>query len=201
MTDLVTEKPIFKEDIKFEFDIHDLEQTEGYAKLTPRQQQMIRVSLLVTERDDRRGNPESRKHIADHNCHGSIVGLERENFFNAEAEGLPEGFFNAKYSEINVPTGKEIAENLKGRIIEVGFPCVVHVSDNPKALTPGYVIGSHEKARPAHSFLVLGEDRRGNTLIWDKEGFSRPYRIMTLRQVCEDNWDHTIWGVRSLRKE
>ena len=189
---------------KEEFGIEDLSQTEGFAKLTKRQQKIIRSSLLITRRWQNPENLESKRHIDIHNCHGAIASLEEEHFFKERTDELSDGFFKAKYFNISGEKGGEIAEQLLAKILPTGYPAVVHtkISINFKGNSdiPDYDPSSEGRLKPDHSFLVLGPNKKGKVMVWDKEGFFDQYRAISLEDVCDQHRAYKGWGIRSLKQ-
>lgn len=188
-------------------DLAILEATEGFARLTPRQQQIIRTSLFLQARAERDMHPnhkndpwyydwfkrsshvpeyqESLSHVKHWYCHAAIASLESGQLSGDIPPEHPDSFFNAAYFVIH-----DIQE-LKQAISFFDFPTVVHVNSDSDNL-----IG---EVSQYHSFLVLGYDQEKNIVVWEKEGFSYPYRITTLKQVYVEYNNFRYWGVRKLR--
>lgn len=167
--------------------------TEGFSSLTGKQQQIIKLSLYMQARAERKeGATDIRKyknsydHVYDRNCHSAIFSLEKENlqYLSEDAKANP-GFFKAEYTPI-----KEMIE-LKKQIEEFGFPCVLHI----RGPFNGYYGGL------AHSSLVLGHDNKGNIILWEKESYEvkYPYQITTLDQIYDTYGDMFYYGLRKLR--
>lgn len=194
-----------KEKLRRDFAL--LQSTEGYSKLTPRQQEIIRVSLLLQARADRTlevskpkswplrlfcqdsevffQNPECQDHIESWYCHAAIASLESGQLSGDFPPKHPDSFFNAAYFEIHN------IQEIKKAILFFGFPSVVHINSEPENLT-----GEDSQY---HSFLALGYDQAKNIVVWEKEGFCYPYRITTLKQVYGEYKNFEYWGVRKLR--
>jgi hypothetical protein len=186
---------------KYKENIDTLASTEGFPKLNKRQQKIIRAFLAIQARVDRVRHPESSfvffhegadnpyassyKHVRDLNCHGAISILEGNPLLLDVAERVDVTFFNAKYQEVpTIETAKRLVEGYN-------FPCVVHVGT--ECGNPGRV----EKME--HSCLVFGHGPTGDIIIWEKQGFSYPYRVTTLAVVYGFYGSGMFWGVRMLK--
>ena len=76
---------------KLKGDIGVLKVTEGWARLSPRQQKIIEHSLYVqtrTERTDARQYPDSHDRTAEWYCHAAIWSLEHGHSLTVEAPEL-----------------------------------------------------------------------------------------------------------------
>lgn len=45
-----------------------------------------------------------------------------------------------------------------------------------------------------HVALILGKDSTGNVVVWEKAGYSRPYRLTTLKKVFDLYGPGLQWG-------
>jgi len=221
---------ISTEQQKLETDTETLEQTEGFEALTKRQQRIIEQSLYIQQRAERgtdvasawaivspeRGyvtnktqihtqetlermhkfgspDPSTRKYVESQNtiangyCHSSILNLELEKGWDTAPLKIPEGFFKAEY--FTVSTYKE----LKNAVIEEKMPVVLHIND--------YADSFNEGMGTIHSCLILGKDKEGNLLVWEKEGDGLPYKISRLESVYEAYKTREYWGLRKLRSK
>lgn len=185
--------------------IEKLTMTEGWQKLTPTQQKIIRGSLSISHRafrgrdntkflslDDVRPPFEaSQRHIASEYCHTAIAALEHGKLVtNPHAEEqlrLGEHFFDT--SDVDLSSQGNRLHHLTSAIRKFGFPCVVQPGVDPKTIQPPAV----------HSFLALGGGADDQILCWDKRGLGMPYRVRTLQEEYDqyDRNDH--WGLRKLR--
>ncbi|MFA6274175.1 MAG: hypothetical protein WC662_03365 [Candidatus Paceibacterota bacterium] len=200
-----TENLISEEQKKLQRDMEVVMFTEGFSRLTKKQQQIIKQSLYLqiraTRKDDNgphgyRYDPKyqnSRDYVAEMNCHAAILSLEKEqslkSFSQAEIkENLDNDFFIADYIYVDK------INKLKEKAEKFGFPCVVHIKsplDRPI------------RADVYHSFLVLGHNKENKIVIWDKAGFevSHPYRIKTIDNIFDNYGDCSDWGFRKLRSK
>lgn len=179
------------ENPKRDLGIKDLEETEGFANLTPQQQTMVKSSLT-----EYFNNP---KHISNQNCHTAIEALEKERFevdnpdYTIE-DGKNPDFFRTTYKNLNEHSDNRIGF-LKETVEKFGFPCVVHVS-NMDWVNPDTIASI-----PDHSFLALGHNKNGDILCWDKKGRGSRYRILKIDDEYKDHEKYTYWGVRKLRQK
>lgn len=179
-----------------------LESTEGYWLLTPKQRQIIRVSLFIQERAERGMHPshkndswyydwkkensyqKSLDHIGYWYCHAAVSGLEKEKYSGTCPPPCSHEFFNGQYFiASNVDQVSEVVE-------EFGFPCVVHIG--------GENGNFHGETNRYHTFLALGHDQDGKILIWEKIRKGEPYRIATLNDVFKSYGKDLFWGVRKI---
>lgn len=196
-----------KEKEKLRSDLAVLEATEGYSKLTPRQQQIIRVSLCIQARAERDMHPnhkndpwyydwfkaekflprykKSLEHIQKWYCHASVAALETGDLSPSRPPNCPKEFFDAAYFEIHQES------ELKKVLEFFDYPSVVHI---------GCELGKERgEMTKQHTFLALGPNQKGDIIIWEKTKVRLPYRVTTLSQVYEDYSDSHCWGVRKLR--
>lgn len=196
---------------EIDHDLHVLERTEGFADLSDRQKQIIRVTLAVQARANRESVTstyqnlgmvdrvkrflnnrnedsrycDSRTHITRWYCHGAIASLEEEEFSGDWPKDNPVHFFDAAYHNVN----DEL--EVKKAIEFCGFPCVVHVNDDSN--------NNKGEETQYHSFLALGHNDSGEIVVWHKEGFDYPYQVTTVSEVFDQYGPRYHWGVRKLR--
>lgn len=193
---------------KYRRDLASLEQTEGFGKLTPRQQQIIRVSLYLQARAERDMHPEHKNdpwyydwfksisefkpgyqeclhHIQEWYCHAAIASLESGSLQGMHPQPHPKKFFDAEYFEF------KCEYDLERMINYFGFPTVVHINSKPANF-----VGEESQY---HSFLALGYGPTKSILVWEKNGFNFPYRVVNLEEVYEEYQSFRYWGLRKLR--
>ncbi|MBD3245247.1 MAG: hypothetical protein GF335_04620 [Candidatus Moranbacteria bacterium] len=163
--------------------IADLEATEGFHRLSNRQQKMIKLSLYMQERFERLPYLDNSFYACY--CHKAVDAIETEKI--EEGDVFPEDFYEASYKKIS---SLDDAEN---HILSIEFPVVVHI-----ARGPGPVEGSINKGRD-HSFIVFGKNSSGDIIVWEKEGTRYPFRVTTLKEVYKDYTANYFWGVRELK--
>jgi len=185
--------------------IENLMRTEGWRKLTSTQQQLIRASLLISQRAFRRRpdirmisfdsvespNAASENHVASEYCHTAVMALERGKLvtsFDAEENlRIDPHFFDTEDIVLSSKTNR-VAQLARG-IRKFGYPCVVQPGVDPKIIQPPTV----------HSFLVLGSAPDGKTYCWDKAGLGMPYGVKTLEDEYTKYSQFDHWGIRALR--
>lgn len=185
--------------------IDKLIMTEGWPKLTPIQQKIIRGSLLISRRvfrgmgdtkflslDDLKPPFDtSQGHIASEYCHTAIMALEQGKLVTKpdaeEKLRIDEHFFDS--ADIDLSHQPNKYNHLESAIQDFGFPCVVQPGVNPKFIRPAAV----------HSFLTLGNGSDEHIYCWDKQGSGMPYRIRTLREEYDQYNQYDHWGIRKLR--
>lgn len=179
--------------------------TDGWQKLTPMQQQIIKASFSITQRAYRERKPAtfisldevkppnvaSQNHIASEYCHTAVAALERGKLvtdpYAEEQLRLGEHFFDSKDYDLTGKINKR--QHLRNGLLKFGFPCVVLPGVDPNIIQPAAV----------HSFLALGKGQDDQVYCWDKAGLGMPYRVRTLNEEYAqyDQFDH--WGIRKLR--
>ena len=191
---------ISEEQKKLQKDMEIVMATEGFSLLTKKQQQILKQSLYIQARAERKTEEEryadnhkykdSQKYVADRNCHNAIIDLEKEKSLQdlPVSAKIEPNFFEAKY--VSVKT----VDELKKQIEKFGFPCVLHVSSSNK---------NSDSTTKAHSSLVLGHDNKDNIIVWEKKSFGIPwpYQIITLDQVYNTYGNNYYYGLRKLRSD
>lgn len=178
---------------KLKADMETLRTTEGWPKLSPRQQKIIEHSLYAqtrAERTDAQGYTDSQDRTAEWYCHAAIWSLEHEHSLTVEApefDDIEEPFYDGDYSKPNS------FDSLRDAIIKAGFPLVVHVAQVPPPLT----------LLQSHTFLALGTDSTGDVVVWEKADKRLPFQRSTLSKLygeytAEDQKEY-YWGIRPLR--
>lgn len=162
---------------------------DGFKELTEDQQQKILLSLYIQNRADRNNTASYR--VAQNiqntwNCHGAIASLEGGRKPSQELSLYPGEFFDAEYYQL--ATYAELEE----MVIEFGLPCVLHISTLSNFRSHTYPL--------LHSALVLGYDRFGQLITWEKQGYKKPFRICTLENTYFGYPKNLFWGVRRLRE-
>lgn len=166
-----------------------LEGLSGFQKLSRKQQQMIQMSLYANDRFKRKDESpstylESVAHCYAWNCHSAAWYLEHELPF----ESVPwrqdmDAYTEGTYLESgNHPSYEAVAAHIESG----GYPSI------------GII---HRDGRAIHSFVALGKDARGDVMVWEKEGYAFPYRLLPLRQVYNEHFEPNAvipysWGVR-----
>jgi len=153
-------------------EMYEMYKGEGYNPPNPADSKYIR----------------SQEHIANWYCHASIANLEEERGLSVEAIEIPEEFFKTKYEAIRNYS------DLKETVESCGFPCVLHIASEPDKY-------NRDNWTHKHSCLILGHDRKGDFVVWEKMGFKLPYRIVALKDVYEQYKNEYFWGVRKLKSK
>lgn len=176
-----------------------LRQTEGYQKLSRRQQQMLTTPLYMEERVNRT-DPENyetsknifQEHTRQFNCHRAVYSIEHEELFTEEGleARLPghgplekdQYYSRGRYL---IKSGQTL-DDVSKHIEDAGFPCVVIMGEAPD--------------RPLHSLIALGKDDGGQIILWEKENLGKPYGLVRLNDVCPDRYNltHTYFGTRQI---
>jgi hypothetical protein len=177
-----------------------LKQLEGYKKLSAKQQQMMRLSLYLEDRRARPNPPSPHNYLDSFAarkwwmCFVAISDLEREKaepHVELKVPELPKPLLNewarAEYIEHENPTIEEV----EALINTQEFPCVV-VESMPR--------DGMEKF-PSHGILVLGRDKKGELITWEKRMWEGSFSIGSFKETFE-TWDLLnndgvlYWGVR-----
>src|SRR3989339_263798 len=184
-----------------------LEATEGFAQLTEKQREIIRVSLIVQARAERDMDPShkndpwyydwrkrrglrakyqgSLEHIKQWYCHVAVAALENEDLSPTRPPNCKREFFDGAYLDID----QEF--ELRKAVEFFGYPCVVHVSTE--------LGNSSGETTKFHTFLALGHGPKGEIVVWEKQRIGLPYRVVSLSQVYDDYSHAHFWGFRNLR--
>ena len=153
-----------------------LETLEGFARMSDRQQRMLRTSLAV-----------GKKNVSDANCHLAVFYLENEV---QQPGGRTRQSDLRRFQHSGYETeGNLTLAGLRAQIEKTGFPCIVAPSERPS--TDGALM-------PLHTFVALGH-RGADIEIWEKQGFaSAPHRT-TLTEVYARYASHSrdlYWSTR-----
>lgn len=189
--------PEVKENWKSHFAL--LEETPGFQALSEKQKASIKHSLYITERGNRPASTviyhglsdligpvldevnddgsgpdytKTQEHLVKWYCHAAVLALENEG----PLELLP----NATSSEFFEGTYEQFADlhELEQKVEEVGFPSIVHIST-----TPSKEYDPEEDDTKVHSFVVLGKDKKGSFLVWEKVGYGGDYKVSTIEEI------------------
>lgn len=182
-----------------------LEKLPGYHKLTERQQNIIRGSLLVQKWGDIAPTvPESevgtyqsaRKYTDMFFCCAAVAALERgADLAFDQMLAVPSEFYKAEYEQV-----PDFAA-LDRKVADSGFPCVVLVG-NGNPMTAELIEGE-PRDLVHHACVALGRNANGDIIVWEKEGGEAkfPFQLPTLRSVYEAYEDsRTHWAIRFLRE-
>ena len=178
---------------KLKGDMEVLKMTEGWSRMSPRQQKIIEHSLYIqtrAERTDAQGYTDSQDRTAEWYCHAAIWSLEHEHSLTVEApqlDDVEEPFYEGDYFKA------DSFDSLRDAIIKAGFPLVVHVAQAPPPLT----------LLQAHTFLALGTDTTGDVIVWEKAAARLPFQRSTLSEIYREyttsDQKEYYWGIRPLR--
>lgn len=187
---------ISKEQENIQKDMEMAMTTEGFSRLTEKQQHIIKLSLYMQARAGREierwklGNDRtyisSYDYVSERNCHSAIFSLEKENMRELSEDAKADtNFFKAEYNTVAT------IDELKRRIEEFGFPCVLHIGRS----------SSDDAQAKEHSSLVLGHDNAGNIVLWEKESYEaiHPYQITHLNNIYDTYGNIRYYGLRKLR--
>jgi hypothetical protein len=194
-----------------------LESLEGYKKLSPKQQQMMRLSLYIQDRSERPfarnkarrlygetfpGNySKSHQHIWTWYCHPAVFYLENELPLDYAPEGTASdgGAPAIAIEKTSYPPDFfdgfiEVPRNrIEDQVRETGFPAVIAVWMRD-AKTGGNNL--------YHSFVALGIRDDGQILAWEKEGALQPYGLVPLDRIKMNYMgDELVWGLRPFGKK
>ncbi|OGG50304.1 hypothetical protein A2763_01415 [Candidatus Kaiserbacteria bacterium RIFCSPHIGHO2_01_FULL_54_36] len=177
---------------KLQGDIEALRATEGWTRLSPRQQKLIEHSLYLqtrAERPDAEQYPESKERTAEWYCHAAIWSLEHEHSLTVDApelDTIEEPFYDGEYLKANS------FDALRDALTKAGFPQVVHIAQAPPPLT----------LLQSHTFLALGTDPTGDVVVWEKAAAQLPFQRSTLSKIYSEytkDQKEYYWGIRPLR--
>jgi hypothetical protein len=200
-------------------DIELLASTEGWSKLSQKQQEYLKTSLYVSRRAMReRGDRNQQRYESNFRGLGETGLLQRGQIPKNSA---PSGYDNSqdRIASWNcahsifvlendgvetLPTPKVDSDfsnseyhlcpsqsDLELRIDGMGFPCIVHLSE-------AIDNSKYDEDEMVHSFLVLGKNNE-KYICWEKVRPGLPYKVRGLNEIFELNRDYRYWGVRELR--
>lgn len=174
---------------------------EGFQKLSPKQQQIIRVSLYL---EDRTHRTEGRKKCLKSlevkrrwNCHLSALLLKYPDNKKILKDGeLPEEIIEEINKTEYIESENPKKENIIRKINETGLPCIVVISKKE------FDYGTRQnRFSPVHSCVALGKDDSGNIILWQKLGFNGPFKISVLDRAGEDDRFKGVYQTYSKRTE
>lgn len=208
---------IQKEVLERQSEFLKLRELEGFNKLSPKQQQMIRLSLYVQQRAVRGTDIGSQENLG--------VSAETGDVFitfprNTDEDGEPienKYIFSQKhiynwYCHATV-TGLENESPDKKIFYETDVPDLLHQTGygikSEKDVSDFIDIALQATEMPAvlhvlgdripvlHSAVILGKNSSGIFILWEKKGVSIPYQLTTLEQIYNDYSSHNQeWLVR-----
>ena len=174
---------------------NSLEKLEGFKRLTPTQQDMVRMSFYIQDRAERpdpeEGNySKSSISVRREWCHHAAFCLENEIALGQPKREIP--YSNDSFVEgmqmANNPSLEQVISSIK----EIGFPAVVSIGKKYK-----------DKTSLAHTLVALGEDSKGEILFWNKKGAGRhPYLLQSLSNFWTETSNllpELVVGIRPFR--
>lgn len=195
-----------------------LEELDGFKKLTPKQQQMIKLSLYIQQRAVRGTDGGSHDNLGTSDETGDVfISFPRE--FD-ENRNPVENKYRTSQKHIYDWYCHAVVTGLEHETVDKN---IFYKTDIPKLLDKtGYEITSEADVRdfieialddiemPAvlhilgntyvsvlHSAVILGKNDAGEFILWEKKGVSIPYKLTTLKQIFQDYSSHTQeWLVR-----
>lgn len=195
-----------------------LEQIDGFRRLSPKQQQMIRLSLYVQQRAVRGTDEGSRVNL-------SISTETNDVFINPladvdEFDKPLENQYRISQQHIYDWYCHAAVTGLEKQVVDEK---VFYETDVPTLLNKtGYEIKSESdiddfkeialqgvempvvlhivvRGIPYHSAILLGQDDAGEYILWEKKGFSIPYQLTTLKEVFNTYTSHDQeWLIRPI---
>jgi hypothetical protein len=189
------------------------QETEGWSKLSEKQQKMLEISLFVQDRDNRRDRSkylQSHEYVQKYYCHGAIYALENNFLFRPkdlkkeeETKIRTKDFYQTKYVNINY------YEKSKKEILKHDFPCVLHLAifdplikryfnlemmNDKKEDKENKNINGYWDSVIKHSLLVLGESKdKKEIVIWNKVGYCFDFEI--------NNWRNTYYDYLNINSQ
>lgn len=198
-----------------------LSKTEGWSKLSPKQQQYIKISLYITQRAMRDLGRRPNRRYVDNFRYSDEVGIlkleetvkpilpteyeaSQDNIANWNCahsiyvlendgvETLPAPQVDPHFIDSVYEKHKSVDE-LESRIDLIGFPCIVQLREPEEGDWIDY-------DQMIHNFLVLG--KIGDDYIcWEKVDTGVKYNVRKLATIFQrNNKDYRVWGVRKIRK-
>jgi|GEM_PF-2812859 len=201
----MTESWLQREQTERYKDFEMLESLEGFCKLSPKQKQVIKMSLYL---EDRISRSEPRKYKTSHTsradafCHGAVFLLENgmtteQSIEEMDAQGMSNSeitttietsFAQGNYIDNEIPDRKEVSNFIE----KTGFPCVVIISFRNKP----------DEKILLHSCVALGKNKDGEIMIWEKVGRNSAYRLIRLKDLFQDYGPKNhLWGTRKIEVE
>jgi hypothetical protein len=157
-----------------------LESLEGYAKLTERQQNIIRGSFVLQQMIETgtETGPVTRAFMNNMYCHSSISALENKEAETLEAmRAIPPDYY---FSQSGYGEAEDFSA-LQRAVESTGFPCVIlFASTDPTRID---VVKESPVHSLMHSCLALGRDKSGNIIVWEKMSLGGRYGLLPLREV------------------
>lgn len=164
----------------------EVRQSEGWSKLSQRQQKLIEISLFVQDRYERNdtfnigGYEKSAEYIEKYYCHAAIHALENNFLFqfdylerNEWLKIRTKDFFETKYQEV------DSYEKSVEVILKHDFPCVVH-------------IGSFDEwiREEKYNLKTINTSQIENIFLKNKNKVKVPIGPMSYIDSC---WDDIMW--------
>lgn len=178
----------------------ELEETEGWARLSKKQQTMILASLSVQRRNDSGRYPYSmnrtREVVREYFCHFSVRSLELEEvpdlgeYRKLREKAETNKFFGDYFENISWQEGICNASDFE----QEELPQVLYIGR--KRGEPGF---SREFVWKYHSCVVLGSGDEGDLLVWEKIAEKKPFALSNLRDVVERYPDANQFAYRPLK--
>lgn len=211
--------------------LETLQNTEGWKRLTDRQQRIIKQSLYIQARAERTTDPASKAAVhlfKDDNGLSSsriddqeLLKWERDKGYylfdpNTRKYQLSQniiGNWNCHYALANLEQEKGLdfkPKKLPSSFFNTHYFKIDSVIDIEKMIDiHGYPCVVHSVIKTKnftnrdsyHTFLALGRDGNQNIIAWEKHGYGYPYKITTLKNIFNEGRKDCLWGVRALRHQ
>jgi hypothetical protein len=202
-----------------------LESTEGWSKLTERQQRIIQQSLYAQARAERGTDQASasavespKTHVTDKVRIIDEVDLERyyaDDFgpnpdtrkYKASQNHIVNWFCHAAIANLESEAGLDVEapqphpeEFSKAEYKEIkSFEELASYAEEFGFPAVLHVRNSESSYGLMHSSLVLGHNPEGQIFAWEKEGYRLPYRLISLKDLWQEFKGAKLWGLRKLR--
>ncbi len=176
----------------------ELQELPGFQNLSVDQQRLIKLSLYTQQRRERASIGDAtqyrrtKEHVWNLYCTAAVAVIEDPTLLSTlrmegriPAHALEHISFwdNIDYNYSAKGLG---LYKFKHAVAAMSFPLIL---DLQSGTTKG-----------VHTALLLGFNKKGQLMVWEKQGMALPYRVVPIETIAQDYADRECkWGIRSIK--
>lgn len=226
---MLTNHNISEEHREINAEIFEIQNLEGFNKLSEYQKRLIQASLYIQARAERGTDYASQVAIVSPDrypvevtsihderhlefMHGRNFGPDpKERKYRLSQNAIANWYCHAAIAGLEYEEGlsvdpAEVPEDFfRADYYRVNsIQDVENIIDDSHYPSVVHIMGSepanyNEGYNTAHSFLALGKNEEGKVIVWEKKGNKLPFRIVALDDLYAQYGSNHLWGARPLK--